>query len=352
MFQIIIYSILCYLLFKLLFNTQNQIQIKDIPILPRPFVNLYDDKGNKINVILVSHPFTRETGNNGSYEQYKYWKNKGIHFIGITSYSEFPSVYSNPYDTLSDPNDHSWKNHDYMKYFRLWLNCFRDPNKYIKDRTTKKILISESDFINSNKFIPNNNKFKKYDFIYICLDDDGNENCNKGWNYYIRNWKLAKKLISIMCVQFKLKGAIIGRRNCELPSGCSQYITILDKLPQDKLIELYQQSRFILLPNTADASPRVLTEALCCNLRCLVNYNILGGWKYVNNKTGEFFKDEHDFKSSLTKLLRNYNNYEPRKYFTENYGNKTTGVELRNFLLSNLSNLNFTNQSTKWITTG
>ena len=30
--------------------------------------------GNKVNVILVSHPFTRETGENGSYEQYKQWK--------------------------------------------------------------------------------------------------------------------------------------------------------------------------------------------------------------------------------------------------------------------------------------
>ena len=31
-----------------------------IPTLPRPFVNLYDDKGNLVNVILVSHPFTRK----------------------------------------------------------------------------------------------------------------------------------------------------------------------------------------------------------------------------------------------------------------------------------------------------
>ena len=34
-----------------------------------------------------------------------------------------------------------------------------------------------------------------------------------------------------------------------------------------------------------------------------VNYNILGGWKYVNEKTGEYFKDEHDFEPALKKLL-------------------------------------------------
>ena len=141
---IIIVCLLWYVLESDNFRESFQVEI---PTLPRPFVNMYDDKGQKINVIMVSHPFTRETGDNGSYEQYKQWaNNKDIHFIGITSYSEFPSVYSNPYDPLSDPNDHSW-NHDYMKYFRLWLNCFRNPDKYIKDTTTKKLLLSESDFI-------------------------------------------------------------------------------------------------------------------------------------------------------------------------------------------------------------
>ena len=47
-------------------------------------------------------------------------------------------------------------------------------------------------------------KQKEYDFLYICLSDDNNK-CNKGWNYYIRNWELAKKCIHIMCLQFKLK---------------------------------------------------------------------------------------------------------------------------------------------------
>jgi len=344
-------SILIYYFFvKEKFNTPQDPKDIEVPNLPRPFVNLLDDKGNKVNVILVSHPFTRETGDNGSYEQYNEWKDKGIHFVGITSYSEFPSVYSNPHDALSDPEDHSWKNHDYMKYFRLWLTCFRDSDKYIKDTTTKKALISESDFINTEKFVPNPNMSKKYDFIYICLEDD-KETCKEGWNYYIRNWEFAKKALKVMCLKHHLKGAIIGRKNCTLPKGCSQYIELFDKLPQDELVKLYQQSKFLFLPNTADASPRVLPEALCCNLGCLVNYNILGGWKYVNiEKTGEFFKDENDFEPALLRLLQNLPNYAPREYYTTNWGKHTTGVELKKFLLNNLSNLNFTDESTKWIT--
>ena len=41
--------------------------------------------------------------------------------------------------------------------------------------------------------------------MYICLEDDGNKNCNEGWNYYIRNWELTKKCFKVMCLQFKLK---------------------------------------------------------------------------------------------------------------------------------------------------
>ena len=321
-------------------------KIKETPTLPRPFVNLYDDKGNKVNVVLVSHPFTRQTGDNGSYEQYKKYKNY-INFVGVTSYSEFPSIYSNPYDGLSNPDDIAWT-HNYTDYFKLWLNCFREPDKYIKDKTTKNILISESDFINK-KFKPNPDIKKEYDFIYICLEDD-DKSCKKGWNYYIRNWELAKKCIKIMCLKYKLKGLIIGRKNCELPNGCKKYITMKDKMPQDELINYYHKTRFIFLPNIADASPRTLTECLACDLRCLVNYNILGGWKYVNDKTGEFFNDELDFEESLKRLLNKYDSYTPSKYFWSNYGKNNTGVKLRDFLIKNIKNLDFDKDSTKYIT--
>ena len=348
---ILLLALLIYYLKKNIIIT-NKFKIKDlvIPDLPRPFVNLFDDRGNKINVVLVSHPFTRQKGDNGSYEQYKEWKEKHIQFIGVTSYSEFPSVYTNPYDDSSNPEAPEWKLHDYMKYFRLWLNCFRKPNKYIKDKTTKNILISESDFIDQHRFLPDKNIEKIYDFIYICLPDDDNKNCDKGWNYYIRNWKLAKKCFKIMCKKYKLKGLIIGRKKCKLPKGCKKYITMKDKLPQDELIKHYNQSRFLFLPNIVDASPRTLTECLSCDLRCLVNYNILGGWKYVNEHTGEFFNDENDLEPALNKLLDNYDNYNPSEFFRNNYGNNTTGVQLRDFLLKNLNNLNFNKNSTKYIT--
>ena len=52
---------------------------------------------------------------------------------------------------------------------------------------------------------------------------------------------------------------------------------------------------------------------------------------------------------TLEKLLQNYDSYSPSKYFWNNHGKQNTGVELRDFLLSNLSGLTFTKNSTKYI---
>ena len=316
-----------------------------IPTLPRPFVNLYDDQGRKINVILVSHPFTRQTGTNGSYEQYVEGKEKGIHFLGISSYAEFPQLVSNPHDILSNKEEEAWKNHDYMGLFEGWLHCFRDPINYIKE-SIPKILISESDFVQENDTQPSQ---KKFDFIYVCLKD--NDQCQPGWQSYNRNWELAKKCIHIMCQRYNLKGLLVGRINCDFSSECDGHMTVEDFMPKKKLIERYKQSRFIFLPNIVDASPRVLAEALCYDIPALVNKNILGGWKYIHDQTGEFFNNEHDFESSLKRLLRNIqsNHYHPRDYFTSHYGNHSTGVQLKNFILDHIKGVNFTKDSTQYI---
>ena len=66
----------------------------------------------------------------------------------------------------------------------------------------------------------------------------------------------------------------------------------------------------------------------------MVNKKIYGGWKYVNELTGEFFNDEHDFPKVLDKMLTKIKNkeYKPRKWFTENYGPEKTGRKLKDFI--------------------
>ena len=73
--------------------------------------------------------------------------------------------------------------------------------------------------------------------------------------------------------------------------------------PLDDLVKKYDECKIIFIPNVHDASPRVLCEGLCHNMRCLVNEKLVGGWKYVNDKTGSFFNTE-SFDNLSQKIIR------------------------------------------------
>ena len=326
-----------------LYYNRNKIVLPhEVEDVERPFVNVFTNKGDKLNVILVSKPFDGDKENNFVKKN----KHKYI-FVGITSYLEFPNKSSNPLD--------HFPNYDKSKYLSMceaWLHCFRDPENYFNP-STPLALISESDFINCHINAPNPKVEKKYDFVYICLKVKKNDTKCDDWATYNKNWTLAKKCLKVMCDDFKLKGLLIGRKNCELPASCHTLMDATEILDSSVLKYAYQSSKFIFLPNLADASPRVLTEALCTDLPCLMNKHILGGWKYVNEKTGEFFTDEHDIGVSITKLLKNMkqNIYQPRKYFLENYTTQHSGKQLKDFLYSNFeSRLNVPKKDVLYVT--
>ena len=62
---IILFSLLLIFLVKLCYNYRenfdNDIHNDVAPIVKRPFVNLYDNLGNRLNVILVSKPFSGDS---------------------------------------------------------------------------------------------------------------------------------------------------------------------------------------------------------------------------------------------------------------------------------------------------
>ena len=64
--------------------------------------------------------------------------------------------------------------------------------------------------------------------------------------------------------------------------------------------------------------------------RGLINKNILGGWKYINEKTGQFFTDENDVGKNIEIMMNKLKNneYEPRKFFIDNYGAIKSGKKL------------------------
>jgi hypothetical protein len=354
---ILIIIILSIMVFITNNNSENFDGITDLEkIDTNPvFVNLYDNKGNKLNVTLISKPF----GGDNDFKQYLVNKPNKI-YLGISSYMEFPYLPSNNIDDYIDIKDKlnnkelankpSYYNDMYLNICEGWLHCFQNTNKYLP--TDKpKALISESDFVNYRLFTPDDSIEKEYDYIYSCPKVSEDSTCND-WVSYNKNWPLAEKCIKIMS-DMGLKGLLVGRKGCNVPENCET----TGWVDFNEMKNLYNKSKFIFLPNIIDASPRMLTECLSMNLPCLVNKDILGGWKYVNEHTGEFFTDENNIQENVQKLLDNIDNYKPRKYILDNYGPINSGRELKKFLYNNYGDrinipedqVDYVNIRFKWI---
>ena len=242
-------------------------------------------------------------------------------FVGCCSYQAFPKI--------TNPRSSWWEySHDYESLCKTWLHCFRNPEEYFK-HSPPLALISHSDFADYKHITPNPVPLK-YDFVY-SVQKDG-DNCEIGWHGTARNWKLGLKCLPIMCKQFKMKGIIIGRKNCGVDVSCDGLIEYPDFMPQQELFNYIDASKFLFVPNELDASPRLAAQALCRNKPLLMNYNILGGWKYIKpGVSGEFFTSEKDIGPAMQKIIKNYNSYTPRDYFIQNFGEQAP-KQLRDFL--------------------
>jgi hypothetical protein len=184
---------------------------------------------------------------------------------------------------------------------------------------------------------------KEYDFMYICLDDDESPDskCVPGWQWYNRNWDLAKLCLTTMCRDFHLKGIIVGRTNCEFTNYCSGIVKTVPFMDFFAFQREMQKCRFLFVPNISDASPRVMTEAMCYNMPVLTNYNIIGGWhNIVPGVTGEFFTDDINVTDALEKITKNYDSYRPREWYCANRGRNNSGKQLAKFLKENYPKIN------------
>jgi len=84
------------------------------------FVHLYDDKGNKLNVTLISKPMFKDS----DFKQLLVNKPNKI-YLGITSYLEFPFTSSNPGDKYMDikekHNNEKYKDYN-PNYYDMYLD--------------------------------------------------------------------------------------------------------------------------------------------------------------------------------------------------------------------------------------
>lgn len=183
---------------------------------------------------------------------------------------------------------------------------------------------------------------KIFDFMYVMTNTETEVELGcTGWGAYAKNWPLAKKAMDIMCSENNFTGVVLGIVNshgnsCELPSSCQDKVVAAPYVNYFDGLNYMRQSKFLLLPQVYDASPRVAVEAMSLNVPLLMNNQIVGGWKYINNRTGEFFNDDmSDFRSSLANLVNRLDSYSPRLYVEANYGTEIAGSKLRAFVKEN-----------------
>jgi len=324
-----VFIVIALLIFLYCKDDDNKyIETGEVPDVGWPFLNLKDENGKNVNMLVVRGYLEHDGENTKKFIEYL---NQGIKFIGCSSHLSFPRICNNTHGGCYKEKNIKVIGKDIEDYVLGWCHCFREPEKYIKSGIPK-ILISESDF-NSENLHYEPNLPKIYDYISIQPKD--NDQCSIKWNGEIKNWTLAEKCIKVFSDELGLKGIIIGRGKCPINIKNKHLVESMDLVKHNVLMKIMSQSRFILLPNIEDASPRVLTESLTMNTPVFVNRDILGGWKYINDKTGLFFTED-TIKESAIQIMNNIkmNVYSPREYYLNNYGLKKSGRDLRNFLKS------------------
>jgi hypothetical protein len=277
-----------------------------------PFQLVLDMGGRPIGWSLINGPIVTEA----QQARFAELRRAGYRFAGMSSYMTFPLL--NPADSHADCLD-------YGAICEVWCHCFREPDRFLSTAVPRE-LISVSDFTDYRRIAPERfasiDAENRFDFIYAGAFED--------WKKETKNWRLAGRLVPRFCRELGLRALVIGSADDEFPP--SPGVTFSPPLPWHEFLARLACARFLFAPNALDASPRLLAEALCLNVRLMVNRDILGGWKYVNRFTGVFFGGEDDVVMAARACLDR--SLSPRDWFRANYGPYLAGKRLLRLLKS------------------
>jgi hypothetical protein len=114
------------------------------------------------------------------------------------------------------------------------------------------------------------------------------------------------------------KPNVVSAASCHV-QGTSRQTPLASLLPHatHTFDNLVMFCRALIAPNVHDGSPRVLVEALSVTTSILVNKHIVGGWKYVQPETGEFFSTGEDIVDAWDRLMEPSRHalLQPRQWF-------------------------------------
>ena len=214
----------------------------------------------------------------------------------------------------------------------LWCHCYRDPDEYIpKDKP--KILLSESDFVDPFNMQVFHKKKPKCDMFYFTIAGQN------GIDY--KGIDLFSKILPVVCGEFNLKVMVIVYAGSVGNLKISKkYLNLFRKYKKMKLVIIRKKMntkevakvmsfcKFGLFPNRLDCSPLLITESLIRDCPILVNKDIFGGWKYVNEDTGAFF-DDKNIGDKVEYMLSS--KFKPCDNFMSEYGFFNSATKLATF---------------------
>jgi|MudIll2142460700_1097286.scaffolds.fasta_scaffold13386_2 hypothetical protein len=182
-----------------------------------------------------------------------------------------------------------------------WCHHYRNPERFGIPLSKPTILLTFSDFIDTDLFVPSN-KPPEYDFSYVV---NPMHTPFQRKDPTRKNWKKAiEEYLPFMCLKLTLKGLLIGKTAEDIPANLRSYIQCTGAVDLMSMPALLSSAKFSFVPSIIDASPRVITESLSVNRPVLVHADILGGWQYVTEETGAFFSSCSDLPDAIDTVLR------------------------------------------------
>jgi glycosyltransferase involved in cell wall biosynthesis len=220
----------------------------------------------------------------------------------------------------------------------VWLHCHRDPSAF---STAPRYLMSESDFLDTS-FFPSQIRPKKYDYVYFTGNDYPSGYFYKGFDNFL-------KILPVLH-SMQLKGIVIVYvfKSDKWVFPLSEYEKELLKLPSLKIkfknltkqevSQTMAESKFCIFPNKTDCSPRMIPESFINNIPILMNKDILGGWKYIEEtpELGRFFNpmDSSSVQTAIEQTLSLPNNQ--KEIWMSKYGFWRSSEKLANIIKQNI----------------
>ena len=211
-----------------------------------------------------------------------------------------------------------------------------EPSDYLKVIPT--IPLSLTDLLPIERFYPLNIG-KKYDFIIVTWVGDIKH----------KRWDIVLKLIERLCPSFKMaviayRGKSYNKKDLEIINKYTengQLTFIKSWVSKKEFPKILNQSKVMIVPNEWDNHPRVIDQALLCNVPLAVNKNIYGGKALITENTGKLAAPE-ELGDCAVWVLENLaeKKITTREWYLKNHGPYNAIRKYTRFI-NNIFNVNY-----------